>query len=755
MSDVVTHPEEVPEKVSSMATEKGLRARLAKDRMATRVVVTSGFAVIFFILAIFFVIAAEVLPLFQSAEVSLKEVIDTQIKGTVYALGTEEHKTVAYNITSQGIFFQSLKGGESWPPVSLPDLGGATVTAASSPQKHMVVLGLSDGRALGVKINFDITFNEKNERSVHPGAEILDFIQLNETGQPIDFIQHHVGESGYMVTSVTGANEVTVVKVKRKKNMMGVVRTKMQSYKFDLPSKGAISALAVDQELVAVYAGTGTGQIIRLTLPIDDQDQSAEIIGATPSKATQITLLKFLNGGMTLVVGDAEGRVMSAQIMKRDAGTNHLGFVHHFEPHKGAVLAMGYSQRDKGFVTAGTDGVVNYHYGTSGQTEYGINTGWSQRIVGLVLAPKGDGVLVLDEKGTLGHWKVTNPHPGITLKSLFGKVRYEGYEKEDYSWQSTGGTDEFEPKFSLTPLIFGTLKGTLYAMLFAAPLALFAAFYSSQFMHSSLMHLVKPTVEFMAALPSVVLGFFAALWLAPRVEEILPSLLMMPVVIALLVFVVQYIAEHTDLRYYFKEKPAAEFYFLLVLVILGTGLAFGAGIWFESVFLQGDFRVWLLDTAGLGYDQRNSLVVGMAMGFAVIPIIFTIAEDSLSSVPKLLSAGSLALGATRWQTAVRVVLPTASPGIFSALMIGFGRAVGETMIVLMATGNTPIMDWSAFSGFRALSANIAVELPEAPEGGTLFRILFLAAMLLFLFTFVVNTIAEWVRLKLREKYRVL
>src|SRR5207249_11260449 len=155
------------------------------------------------------------------------------------------------------------------------------------------------------------------------------------------------------------------------------------------------------------------------------------------------------------------------------------------------------------------------------------------------------------------------------------------------------------------------------------------------------------------------------------------------------------------------------------------------------------------------YDQRNALVVGFTMGFAIIPIIFSVSEEALSNVPRNLIAGSLALGATNWQTLSRLVFVSASPGIFSALMIGFGRAVGETMIVLMATGNTPIMDWSMFDGFRALSANIAVELPEAPEGGTLFRILFLAAFLLFCLTFAVNTVAELVRLKLRRRYRYL
>ncbi|HQB12747.1 MAG TPA: ABC transporter permease subunit, partial [Candidatus Omnitrophota bacterium] len=141
--------------------------------------------------------------------------------------------------------------------------------------------------------------------------------------------------------------------------------------------------------------------------------------------------------------------------------------------------------------------------------------------------------------------------------------------------------------------------------------------------------------------------------------------------------------------------------------------------------------------------------------FAVIPIIFTIAEDALSNVPKSLISGSLALGASRWQTAVRVVLPTAFPGIFSAIMIGLGRAIGETMIVVMATGNTPVMNFSIFSGMRTLSANIAVELPEAPYLGTLYRTLFLGAVILFVMTFIVNTVAEVVRQRFRAKYKTV
>ena len=172
----------------------------------------------------------------------------------------------------------------------------------------------------------------------------------------------------------------------------------------------------------------------------------------------------------------------------------------------------------------------------------------------------------------------------------------------------------------------------------------------------------------------------------------------------------------------------------------------------EASLFGGNMRQWVSRDLGINFDQRNALVVGIAMGFAVIPTIFSITEDAIFSVPKHLTQGSLALGATPWQTLSRVVIPTASPGIFSAVMIGMGRAVGETMIVLMATGNTPIMDMNIFEGMRTLAANIAVEMPESEVGGSHFRILFLAALVLFAFTFMVNTLAEVVRQRLRQKY---
>ena len=318
--------------------------------------------------------------------------------------------------------------------------------------------------------------------------------------------------------------------------------------------------------------------------------------------------------------------------------------------------------------------------------------------------------------------------------------------------KSSSGTDDFEPKFSLSPLAYGTLKGTFYALLLAIPLSLCGAIYTSQFMHPRLRNMVKPSVEVMAALPSVVLGFFAGLWLAPLVADMVPALLLMLIALPLVTLGASFAWRLLPLGFRSSLKPGAELFFLIPLLMLAIYVCVLLDNSLEAAFFAGDFPQWLYDTTGVRYDPRNSLIVGFAMGFAVIPIIYTICEDAFSNVPQHLISGSLALGATRWQTALRVVLPTASPGVFSAIMIGFGRAVGETMIVLMATGNTPVMDFDPFTGFRALSANIAVEIPEAPHGGTLYRVLFLAALLLFILTFLINTAAEVVRQRLRDRY---
>ncbi|WP_016603098.1 ABC transporter permease subunit, partial [Yersinia pestis] len=335
-------------------------------------------------------------------------------------------------------------------------------------------------------------------------------------------------------------------------------------------------------------------------------------------------------------------------------------------------------------------------------------------------------------------------------RGLWQPLWYENYPEPAYVWQSSSAEESYQAKFSLIPIIFGTLKAAVYAMLFAVPLALAGAIYTAYFMSAGLRRVVKPTIEMMGAFPTVVIGLIAGIWLAPVIERYLAGILLLPLLLALAILLCGWGSARLSAKTQWPLPAGWDVMVLLPVILLTGWLALWLGPSLAVWALGQPLHEWLGDD----YDQRNALVVGVAMGFALIPIIFSLAEDALFSVPPSLSQGSLALGATPWQTLLHVVLPSAYAGIFSAVMIGFGRAVGETMIVLMATGNSPIIGGSIFQGLRAMAANIAIEMPEAVVGSGHYRVLFLTALVLFCFTFLVNTLAEAVRLRLRERYQM-
>jgi phosphate transport system permease protein len=377
-----------------------------------------------------------------------------------------------------------------------------------------------------------------------------------------------------------------------------------------------------------------------------------------------------------------------------------------------------------------------------------------QHLPELAAISGNENYLIADYGTQLAIHKVDNPYPQISFSSLWTQVWYENYPEPDYVWQSTSADNSFEAKFSLIPLAFGTLKAAMFAMLISVPLAVCGAIYTAYFMSAPMRRVVKPVIEIMEALPTVIIGFLAGLWLAPIIERALPGVVAMAVIMPLGFILVAALWSVIP-RPLLRRLPNGWHSIILIPVVVALGyLSIQMSSDIERWLFGGDIRLFMAEQ-GLHFDQRNALVVGVAMGFAVIPTIFTIAEDAIFSVPKHLTDGSLALGATQWQTLLHVVLLTASPGIFSAVMIGLGRAVGETMIVLMATGNTPILDCNIFEGMRSLSATIAVELPESEVGNAHYRLLFLAALLLFIFTFAVNSLAEMVRQRLRDKYRSL
>jgi phosphate transport system permease protein len=732
-------------------------ARVARrkflDGVARGVVTLGGITIIGSILAILFVIVMEMIPIFGSASIAPLPTTTIHPGATPLVAGTDDLQQIAWAGTSKGLGFYSLADGSALSPAPDLNLGAATITSVTPLIQGSLAFGLSDGKVIPASLTFEQSTVDGKPKAI-PHFKADPALTIDAGGAPVTMLARAAGaESGTMYVSPSGAKALTLLRLKQKKTLMGAGKITEVRSTIPLSIDSAISALIMDNRGEDVFVGMSDGQLLRVDLRDPDAPKPAVPLLAAGKAGTAITSLGFLNGDRTLIVGDASGTVSSWQTLRSEEGTYYVTRMATFEPHLAAVTRFSPSLRNKGFISADAQGGIHLNYSTTGSTLATLTTG-GDPVAAAALTPRADGILAASASGKLYRWSVRNPHPETTLNSLFGRVWYEGYSKPEAVWQTTGG-DDFEPKFGLMPLIYGTLKGTFYALIMAVPLALLSALYVSQFMHPSIKQNIKPVIEVMAALPSVVLGFIAALWLAPSIERRIPGIFLLPFVESALILltVVGWRAIPLGLRQRFKH--GTEVVLIVPVVIIGALLAFWLGGVVENTLLGGDYQAWFLRVLGLSYDQRNSVVVGLAMGFAVIPIIFTIAEDSLSNVPPYLAAGSLALGATRWQTALKVVLPSASPGIFSAIMIGFGRAVGETMIVLMATGNTPIMNLNPFKGFRALSANVAVELPEAPVGETLFRVLFLAAFLLFLMTFAVNTLAELIRIRLRKKFQSL
>ncbi|MDM7917226.1 MAG: ABC transporter permease subunit, partial [Candidatus Eisenbacteria bacterium] len=517
-----------------------------------------------------------------------------------------------------------------------------------------------------------------------------------------------------------------------------------------LPSPA--TALAFDSEGRRLFAGMQDGGV-KLWRIEDGAARDEAVFQAIERRGTPVTCLSLALGDNTLLAGGADGSLQGwFETLDPAEGGGGRAFqrAHVFAPHPAPVVAIEPSRRDRSFLTADAAGHLRLHFATTERVLLERDLPVAARA--LAFAPKGDGFLAALDRTRAVHFGLDNRHPEISWKALFGKVWYEGYDGPAYAWQSSGGTDDFEGKFSLIPLIFGTVKGTVYALLFAVPIALLGAIYASQFLHHRIRNVLKPAIEIMAAVPSVVLGLIAGLFLAPRLEAALPATILTIAILPLLFLGSAVAWKALPARWTGRFPTGTEILFLIPIALAGAAVGGALGPVLERLLFGGDFHAWLSGTAGVRYDQRNSIVVGFAMGFAVIPILFTICEDSLSAVPQHLVSGSIACGASRWQTALWIVLPAAGSGIFSAIMVGFGRAVGETMIVLMATGNTPILDWSIWNGMRTLSANIAVEIPEAPYHGTLYRVLFLSGLLLFAITFLVNGAAEAIRLRLRRKF---
>ncbi|MDH5735450.1 MAG: ABC transporter permease subunit, partial [Gammaproteobacteria bacterium] len=696
------------------------RKRAIIDNVARYTIGLGGISVIFAIVLIFFYLLWVVFPIFQSPTVELKSQFSSPFIEDVtrYQVIEESGQLVARVQSNGDLVFFSMTDGKEVHSESI-DLNGANeisqVIKYDVEGKRLVLI-LDNHRLLFVEISYRVNFVD-GKRELNPQVS-FPFGDESVELEDVDQIVH--------IRVVREDEKLTLLIIDADNQLL--MRSFEVEYGDELgePEVSSLQEIALNVEFMVVdtfaqwlYLANKDGQLVIYNIrDLESVELVDQMIIVEDER--QLKQLTMLLGGNSLMAADDKGAVRQWSLQRDKKNQYRLKDIRGFKSDAELTFLIA-EMRRKGLVSVNQQGEVMLYHTTADRlllTEKITD----DKILRANLSPRANKLLLESVSGQFYNYEIKNPHPELSWKSLWSEVQYEGYDEPKYIWQSSSADNDFEPKFSLAPLAFGTLKAAFYAMLIAVPLSIMGAIYTAYFMAPKMRALVKPSIEIMEALPTVILGFLAGLWFAPVVENNLLAILSLSFVLpaGLLLFAGLWTAMPLNIRRLVPYGWQAAL--LMPVVIMLVWLSFMVAPLFEAVFFGGDIKHWLLDNFGIGYDQRNSLVVGIAMGLAVIPTIFSITEDAIFSVPKHLTNGSLALGATPWQTLTRVVLLTASPGIFSAVMIGLGRAVGETMIVLMATGNTPIMDMSIFQGMRTLSANIAVELPESEVASTHYRI---------------------------------
>lgn len=686
------------------------------DRLTRRVVTACGVGILLVMMLLFFWLIWVVTPLFSAPSLQPAAAFTLWQPQPAVAIGLNGNW--GWRIDRQGMArFIPLSGEPAEP---LLQVAKGPVQAATTADKSAVALLQADGSLKIIEPDFTAGSAGPRwkfplgDRPVAISAMALQHPALARTG------------SDEWLFAASNGDSIELARLRQHQPpLIHIIDSAASDQLLITPDGKLLFALAGNQ--LRVWRITTDNIQLRDSITLQEKPQQ----------------MQLLSGGQSLLIAGPSGVAQWFDIASPTGP--HLNFIRYFtgakaqplifsEPHR-RVFATLSPQGELQLFASKQDGAIFTHLLPPG-------------ITAAQFAPQGNGLLI-ERAGQWQYFHLHNPWPDFSWRSLWQKVWYEHYPEPAWVWQSSAAADNYQAKFSLVPMVSGTLKAAALALLFATPLALAAAIYTAWFMSPGLRRWIKPGIEMMGALPSVVVGLIAGLWLAPRIADHLSGVLLLPFILALTLLLCAWATRRLPVRWRLRLcAEGREIWILLPLMLLVAALT----LWLIPLLDSWLFGRHLADRLAQGYEQRNLLVAGVAMGFALVPLIFTLAEDAIFSVPATLGQGSLALGATPWQTLSRVVLPSASAGIFAALMIGFGRAVGETMIVLMATGNTPVTDGGLFHGLRTLSANIAVEMPEAAAGSAHYRILFLSALVLLLFTLVVNTLAEVVRQRLRQRF---
>jgi len=808
--------------------------------------------------------------------------VSAGVSSGILAIGVDEYSELIWSMASdQSIAVRSIAQPGELRRFQPQDASLATIsTVRVDSTNQSLLLGLSDGsiRPITLKINVSFLKAVDLEETIRKGLStgpvvsedkiyratpggLVRVVRLEEVKyyEPIQVfdgpIEHldwriKVETSGFDNSqqwnwAASSGNRIAMGRIEQKGGGIGKkVKLAKQTWKTDLAAEGSKDSSAIRGLMLSALGDSlqsidSQGQIVWWKPDDGEKLKSTQSYRSLTGSESQPTTAVPLLGRSTWMIGSRDGHIEGVAITSTQLG-QELFTIHRMATGASPIISLAASPSNRIVASLDDSGRVQIIYVPSEQTLATLDLSMFPSIAEgrsvsggtppqLQFSPNGD-TLACYTSDRADLIAIDSPFPEASISTYFKSTWYEGYSRPQHIWQSSTGSVEGETKFGMWPLIFGTFKATFYSMLIAAPIALLAAIFGSEFMSPKWRLRFKPVIELMASVPSVVLGFIGAMVVAPFLRDSLAWVLL-SVLLTLFLFL---FAAHLWMLIPIRQAiPIRRFRLPLMFLIPPVAVACamwlseplekalfktsimdwlsetGTGSWpgwFSMLILpSGLFVMWLVSgplsnwlrsparhwgqsrsalwslfvfilssisvltlagvvASGLGwmgwdprgtllgpYQERNAILVGGIMGFAIIPLIYTLADDALQSVPQHLRSASLGCGATVWQTTVRVVVPTAMSGLFSALMIGFGRAIGETMVVLMAAGNTPLMEVNPFNGYRTLSATLATELPEAARGSTHYHTLFLAALLLFGFTLIANTLAELVRQRFRKR----
>ncbi len=501
------------------------RARLRRDRAAKFVVYVGGLGMIASIVGICVFLVSQALPLLLGA--SVEERSEARLDGEVVEGVVDPLLTHSALLDRQGrIRIWSFEEKRFVQSHAFPLVDGESLRAFDSlPRAGVLAAASNQARVFLQKVDWEVEHTEEG-RKVHPKLAEAESFAMDDSGKPLVCFSVQKGsEDSYAIVAQTASLGLEIRLEMHEENAF-TGETELSESSIQGSFTGKLDFLRLDSEFQNLYGTTQDGRLI--WWKIEDEELSAPRIVSVnhqgpASPKYRVQAFSFAQGERSLLLGQ-HGLELSLWFPVRDAAeVSSVQRIRDFEKAEGRILDLESSPRNKSFLCLEEGGQLRLLHSTSGAELWrGRSPIAAPRAASF--APKGNAVLLMGKTG-IALLGVDNPHPETSLATLFQKVWYEGYSGPEYAWQSTGDSGT-EPKLSMIPLIIGTLKGTLFSMLLSIPIAVLAAMYVSQFMHPSLQKYVKPVIEVMAAIPSVILGFVAALWLAAAGEGVFTAFLL-------------------------------------------------------------------------------------------------------------------------------------------------------------------------------------------------------------------------------------